>query len=205
MDAAAQPVHPVYDNPTTGPAPNSRSIPMKNPLVLFFALAATPVLAHDGTGSVHSLAGGLVHPLTGVDHLLAMLAVGVIASGFRGRGRLAVPGTVLAAMISGYAFARAGLTLPGAEAVILASLVVLGALCVLPTRRITASLIAAAFAVFHGYAHGMEAGTGQAFAFGLGFVTASAALIGLGLALGLAGRLKMHSRDTSRIEPGIPA
>ena len=116
--------------------------------------------------------------------LAAMLATGVIGSAFAGWKKLAAPASFLAAMVAGYALALSGLTLPEVETVILASVVVLGALCVMPQRLVTASLFAAGFAVFHGYAHGVEAGSAAALPFGAGFVAGSAVLMAAGLAAG---------------------
>lgn len=164
---------------------------MKRYLPLLAIFAATPAFAHTGIDHVHSLASGLAHPFTGLDHLAAMLATGFIGSAYVGMKKLAAPAAFLAAMVAGYGLALSGMTLPEVETVILASVVVLGALCVMPQRLVTASLFAAGFAVFHGYAHGAEAGAASALPFGMGFVVGSAALMGIGLFAGTAARRKV--------------
>ncbi len=157
---------------------------MKRYLPLIAIFAATPAFAHTGVDHVHSFASGLMHPFTGLDHLAAMLATGFIGSAYIGLKKLAAPAAFLAAMVAGYGLALSGMTLPEVETVILASVVVLGALCLLPQRVVTASLLAAGFAVFHGYAHGAEAGAAAALPFGAGFVVGSAVLMAAGMLAG---------------------
>jgi urease accessory protein len=157
---------------------------MKKRLALLMSLAATPALAHTGVDHVHSLASGFMHPFAGLDHLAAMLATGIVGSAFVGWKKLAAPAAFLSAMLGGYGLALAGLPLPAVEAMILASVLVMGVLCILPQRLVSVALIAASFAVFHGYAHGQEAGAGSILTFGLGFVAASAALMVAGVAAG---------------------
>ena len=166
---------------------------MKRYLPLFALFAATPAFAHTGVDHVHSFASGLMHPFTGLDHLAAMLATGFIGSAYAGMRKLAAPAAFLAAMVAGYGLALSGMTLPEVETVILASVVVLGALCLIPQRVVTTSLLAAGFAVFHGYAHGVEAGAASALPFGLGFVLGSALLMGFGLSAGMVARRKVVS------------
>src|SRR4051812_1979393 len=131
---------------------------------LFLALAATPALAHPGHGA--SLAAGLAHPLSGADHLLAMVAVGLWAGLRGGKAAWAWPAAFVAAMLGGFALGQTGAPLPVVEPTILASVIVLGLLTAAGAKAPT--LVGAAliglFGLAHGFAHGSEVqGAGAAF------------------------------------------
>jgi urease accessory protein len=153
------------------------------------SLALTPTLAfaHPGHDGV-SLVDGFVHPLGGIDHIAAMVAVGLLAARIGGRALWLVPASFLTAMaLAGFA-GMAGVGLPYAETGILLSVVVLGAIVALRvTMPVAAAMgLVAFFAIFHGYAHGLEmpdAASGMAY--GAGFVIATALLHALGVGLGL--------------------
>ena len=150
-------------------------------------LAASPALAHLRPEEHGSLAAGFSHPLFGADHVLAMVSVGLWAAVLGGRALWTLPSAFVAAMCAGFLLSLAGLTLPSAEPMIVASVVALGLLVAAAVRldaRIGGALVAI-FALFHGAAHGSELGEAGAAAFGLGFVLATAALHGAGVALGL--------------------
>lgn len=148
------------------------------------ALLALPgtALAHPGHGAGGGLVAGLLHPLTGADHLAAMLLAGAWAGGIGGRAARVLPAVLLAAMLGG--FATAGLVPAAlAEALIAASVVGLALAAVL---RLRPPLWLAAAAVMlaglgHGFAHGLEAPGGAA---RLGFV---AGFLATATALQLAG------------------
>jgi urease accessory protein len=141
--------------------------------------------AHPGHGG--GLTAGLAHPLFGLDHLLAMVAVGVWAFQLGGRARWLVPASFVGLMALAGGFGMADLALPMVEIGIAASLLVLGLLIAF-SIRVTPALgagIVALFAIFHGHAHGAEMPLlGSAWLYGIGFVLSTAALHGLGLALG---------------------
>lgn len=173
------------------PAPRHRTIARSLPrrdrrrvlmLALPFAMLAllVPVaaLAHPGHAEGGALAAGLVHPLGGVDHLVAMLAVGLMAGVAGGRAALVLPLVFLGAMAAGGLGAMAGLALPLVEPVILASCVVLGAVLVLALRPALwqAAPVVALFGAAHGAAHGAEAPAGAAAGYALGFLIATAGL-----------------------------
>lgn len=172
---------------------------MKTPSLTGLALAAAVApglaIAHPGHGEDHpgSLLAGLTHPLSGADHLLAMVAVGLWASQMaRGHGRVAVPaviGTFLASLVGGALAARAGFVLPAVEPMILASVIVLGGLVAMAARLPMAPALGlvALFGVAHGAAHAIEGPTGGMTAYVAGFLAATAALHLAGLALGFAG------------------
>ena len=150
-------------------------------LLLPGAALAHPGHHHDMT---NSFAYGLAHPITGLDHLVAMFAVGLVAALLGGRAAWAVPGSFLAGMLAfgliGVGAAESDL----AEHLIIASVLLLGAVLALALRPPLALLagFAAVFGAAHGYAHGVE-GTGDG-GFLLGFMLATAALHGAGFAAG---------------------
>ena len=152
------------------------------------ALAATilPVSAHPGhVSGVDALSAGFAHPLLGLDHVLAMMAVGLWAAVLGGRAVWVVPTAFVACMLGGFAFSLAGMRLPAVEPGIAASVIVLG---ILIAGAIRVSLAGSAclvglFAVLHGQAHGGEL-SGTAPMFALGFMGATALLHGAGIGLG---------------------
>ena len=158
--------------------------------------------AHPLTGlDAPSFAAGFSHPLSGLDHVLGMVAVGLWA-GLNGRRALLVwPGVSIGMMMLGGALGLASVPLPLAEAGIVASLIVLGLLVlarVRPPVWAGAPLIAL-FALAHGHAHGAEMPLEAAAAtYAAGFVSASGALIGVGVAIASAAKGR-------RIVPGSGA
>jgi urease accessory protein len=154
------------------------------------ALALIPAIAsaHPGHEGAAGLAHGFMHPLGGIDHILAMVAVGLIAARLGGRALWLVPASFVITMAVAGLAGRAGIGLAHAEAGIALSLLVLGAMIAL---RLTVPVAAAMalvgfFAIFHGYAHGAEMPeTVSGLAYGAGFLAATALLHGLGIALGL--------------------
>jgi len=160
-------------------------------LVSLCLLAGT-ASAHTGDhATVTGFAGGLAHPLQGLDHLLAMIAIGLWAAQQGGRATWAVPAAFVGAMALGGGLAWAGIALAHAETGIALSVLVLGLL--VATRRqwaVPAGMaIAAAFALFHGYAHGLEMPQAASpVLYGLGFILATACLHGAGIAASLGGR-----------------
>jgi urease accessory protein len=154
-------------------------------------LAASPAGAHTG-GPVHGLADGALHPLTGLDHLLAMIAVGCIAAVGVGCRR---PWTVVAAflggMVGGGALGLMGLELPGVETAIVVSVIGLGLAVALAPRADAAWVLAlvAAAGIAHGAAHGAEApSAANPMLYVLGFVAVTAALHAVGAFGGVAVR-----------------
>ncbi|MCB8839136.1 HupE/UreJ family protein [Aurantimonas sp. VKM B-3413] len=155
------------------------------------AAATAPAFAHINPLEHGSFLAGVSHPLTGLDHLLVMVAVGVWAAMIGGRALWVVPLAFVGTMSAGFVLALSGVHLPFVEPAILASVVALGLLVAAAVKLPVpaAAGIVGAFALFHGHAHGTEfagslAATG-AEEFGLGFALSTAALHGTGLALGL--------------------
>jgi urease accessory protein len=156
--------------------------------------AAAPAFAHLDPLAHGSFMAGVSHPLFGLDHVLAMLAVGLWAAQIAGRDQdsrkalWAVPAAFVATMALGFVAGVAGVSLPFVEPAILASVISLGLLVSMAVKLpVSASAaVVAVFALFHGFAHGEELGSAGALQFGLGFVAATALLHGAGMALGLA-------------------
>ncbi len=161
-------------------------------------LAIAPAaLAHwpneaPAAGAHAGLVAGLLHPFGGLDHLLATVALGMLAGRMGGHAVRVVPIAFLAALAVGFGAGTDGPFSALSEPAIAGSLVVLGGLVALGQRPplAAASSIAALFAIFHGYAHGAELPAGaEAAAFGLGMILASALLTAASAAIALrAGR-----------------
>jgi urease accessory protein len=164
------------------------------------ATAFVPVAAsaHVGIGDTHGFVHGFGHPLTGIDHILAMTAVGMFAAHLGGRALWLVPLTFVSVMaLSGIA-GMAGVQLPFAEIGIGLSVVVLGLAVASQTNARTLVAMAAIglFAIFHGHVHGTEMPASMSgLGYGLGFICATALLhvVGIGLGLGI-GKAGVYSR-----------
>ena len=153
------------------------------------ALTLAPVLAqahpgHDASG----FASGLAHPMHGLDHILAMVAVGLWAAQLGGRARWLVPASFVSVMAIGGALGMAGVAMPFAEQGIFASVLILGVLIAAAARLpLAASMsIVGLFALCHGHAHGLEMpGTAAGLSYGAGFVIATVLLHATGIGAGL--------------------
>ena len=165
--------------------------------ITFFLLAFLPLSASAHiTGAMGSAGSGFfsgfMHPFGGLDHILAMLAVGMWAAQLGGRALWMLPGSFLLVMaLSGIA-GIAGLPLGNVELGIALSVVALGgvvAINVRPSLGI-AAMVVTVFAVFHGYSHGAEMSAQMsALSFSAGFVVATGLIILSGIVIGLAARL----------------
>ena len=157
-------------------------------LVGMFALAPGVALAHPGHGDASGFMSGLAHPATGIDHILAMIAVGVLAAQLGGRALWLVPlGFVVVMAVAG-GVAMAGLQLPLAEVGIALSVIVLGLAVTLPRKlpALAATALVGFFGVFHGHVHGTEMpAAASALAYVTGFLSATVLLQATGVSLGL--------------------
>jgi len=166
------------------------------------SLAAGSAFAHPGHGdslmsASMSFGAGFNHPFSGMDHLLAMLAVGLWASQNKRSALWVLPLVFPLMMVVGALCAFAGLDVPGAETGIAASVAVLGLLIAFAVRLPLAAstAVVSLFALFHGYAHGAELPHGSSAAmYGLGFVLATALLHAAGLGIGLFAGQKMADK-----------
>ena len=160
-------------------------------VVLSLAALASRALAHVEAGQATGFLSGLAHPVSGLDHVLAMVAVGLWGAQLGAPAIWLLPVTFPIVMALGGVLGLLGVPLPGVEIGIAASAVLLGA-AVMTERR--PSLYAAAalvgfFAVFHGHAHGTELPPGQSgLLYSLGFVVATGGLHAIGIAIGAVHR-----------------
>ncbi|MFS2113270.1 HupE/UreJ family protein [Herbaspirillum frisingense] len=166
------------------------------------ALAAGSALAHPGhpgstMDATASMAARFAHPFSGVDHLLAMLAVGLWAAQSKQRALWVLPLAFPLMMVVGALLAFTGLQVPAVETGIAASVAVLGLLIAFAVRMPLwgSTLVVSLFAMFHGYAHGAELPHGSSAAlYGAGFIAATALLHAAGLGIGLVAGQKMADR-----------
>lgn len=175
-------------------------------LVAAVAVAA-PAGAHTGH-PVTSAGSGLLHPITGLDHLLAMVAVGVVAAVAVERGRRwMVPAAFVGGMALGGVAGMVGIPFPGAELMIVASVVLLGlavlASVELPSRFLPVALgLLAVAGAAHGHAHGAEAPlAANEAAYVVGFLAATVSLHLAGVGIGAV----IRDRRTVRLATGLSA
>ena len=150
-----------------------------------------PALAHTAGIGAAGLGAGLAHPLTGADHLLAMVSVGIWGAELGGAAIWLLPIAFPLVMAVGGALGVVGMPLPGGELLIALSVVVLGAAVATAWRASlwAALAIVGVFAVAHGHAHGTELPhSADALAFTVGFVIATGLLHLAGIAIGLVAR-----------------
>jgi urease accessory protein len=156
------------------------------------SLLPIPASAHVGTGLPGGFGSGFVHPFSGMDHLLAMVSVGLWGA-FLGRPLLYVlPVVFPAMMVVGAILGMFGVPWPPVEMGIAVSVLVLGSCIALSAKAPVpvACVIVAIFAVFHGYAHGKELpSAADPIAYSAGFVLATGLLHVLGICLGLLNYL----------------
>ncbi len=151
--------------------------------------ATSLIFAHAGHGASNGFLHGFVHPVGGLDHILAMVAVGIWAAMLGGRATWIVPTSFIILMAIGGAVGMSGVAFPFVEHGIGASVLVLGVLIAIAARLpvYAAAGIVGAFALFHGVAHGAEMPfTESGLGYGLGFLVATAILhlVGVGIGFG---------------------
>lgn len=170
------------------------------------AALAVPTLAfaHTGVGETTGFMHGFGHPVSGLDHILAMVMVGVFAFQLGGRGLWLVPSTFVLVIAIGGALGVMGVAIPFVETGIALSVIVLGAIVALGTKApVTMAMgIVGLFAIFHGHAHGAEMpeDAGRV-VYAAGFMVATALLHVVGIAIGFVigkagesgGRIVTHS------------
>ncbi len=155
-------------------------------LALLLLAAPAAAFAHTGLGQPSGAIDGLTHPLGGIDHLLAMVAVGLWAAMAGGAARSAYPAAFLGGMLAGGALGLSGVVLPAIEPMILASVIVIGGLAAVAARAPIAVACAglALFGAAHGGAHGLEADAGG-LGYMVGVLATTAALHATGLGIGV--------------------
>jgi urease accessory protein len=162
-------------------------------------LAATPAFAHVGVGSTSGFFAGFQHPLSGLDHMTVMIAVGLWAALKGGRALWVWPAAFVGVMLVGGALGMAHIPVPFVEPGILASVVALGLLVAVAADLPlwTGAVIIGAFALFHGHAHGTEVPeTASGIEYMAGFALATAFLhaTGIAAAIGLGTRFRTVTR-----------
>jgi len=172
--------------------------------VAVFVFAPVAASAHVGAGDTHGFAHGFSHPLSGMDHVLAMIAVGLFAAHLGGRALWLVPLAFVSVMALAGIAGMAGVRLPFAEIGIGMSVVVLGLAVALQLNvpTLAAMSLVGFFAIFHGHAHGAEMPESMpGLAYGFGFVCATALLHAAGIAAGMAvaGTGRNYSRRIVQI------
>ena len=164
--------------------------------VAVFAIAATllavpsPLAAHEG-GTAAGLLSGLLHPISGADHVLAMIAVGIWGAQLGQPAIWVLPVTFPMVMALGGMLGLLGIPLPGVEVGIGLSALLLGIMVAREARPPlkAAAVLVAFFAVFHGYAHGAELPEGQSgILYSIGFVASTGTLHACGIAIGVIHR-----------------
>lgn len=154
-------------------------------------VAAAPAIAHDGTGVKQGFLSGVMHPVSGLDHLLAMVAVGLWGAALGRPLIFALPMIFPAVMAGGGLLGIAGVPMPPIEIGIALSVIVLGAAVGAAYKApvwLACSLVGL-FGLFHGYAHGQELpAASDPGAYGLGFILATGTLHVAGISVGLLDR-----------------
>ena len=181
-------------HPHSGPSTSTRRAGLRRPhavgiLLLFFAAAAQ---AHTEGGVVGGFLSGFMHPLSGIDHLLAMVAVGIWGATLGRPLVWALPVAFPMLMVAGGVLGISGVPLPQVETGIAVSVVVLGLSIAAAWRApiAVALVIVAVFGVFHGFAHGVELPESAApAAYAAGFVMSTGLLHLAGVAIGLIRQL----------------
>jgi urease accessory protein len=172
------------------------------------ALSPTIAFAHTGIGHPAGFFHGFEHPIGGMDHVLAMVAVGVFAFVLGGRALWQVPLSFVGMMIAGFALGVAQIEVPFVELGIALSSVVIGAAAALgrPMPVALAMGLVGVFAIFHGHAHGAEMPeTAAGLTYALGFVIATALLHAAGIlaALGVSRIVGRHGKTAAQVAGAV--
>jgi len=173
-------------------------------LALLLAAVPTAAFAHPGVDHVSGLVHGFMHPIGGLDHILAMVAVGVFAFVLGGRALWLVPLSFVGMMIVGFLLGSNGIAMPYVELGIALSSIVIGGVAALRLSMpaIGAMALVGVFAVFHGHAHGAEMpidASGLLYAAGFIFATALLHLTGILTATGVARLVGRYGRPVAQV------
>lgn len=167
-------------------------------LIATTGLLVTPIAhAHALTAEATSWFAGLIHPLLGSDHLLAMLAIGLWASQQGGNRLWQLPIAALIMMVIGAMFGYMGWSLPLFQVGVASSLLVIGLMLTFAVRLsiVPSLLMVGLFSLLHGYAHSVEMPQTLAMIdYVLGFVLTTTTLLGLGISLGMLAQRIQHER-----------
>ena len=162
---------------------------IQNALMLLLVLAsALPALAHPQQGQAQGFLTGLEHPISGLDHVLAMVAVGMWGAQLGQPAIWLLPVTFPMVMAFGGFLGLVGVPLPGVEIGIALSALLLGLMVAREAKPplMVAGILVACFAIFRGYAHGTELAPGEnGLTYSIGFVVATGCLHAVGITIGL--------------------
>jgi urease accessory protein len=160
-------------------------------LTLLLMLVAVPAFAHEQSGQAAGFLTGLKHPVSGLDHVLAMISVGLWGAQLGSPAVWLLPVVFPMVMAFGGFLGLLGVPLPGTEVGIALSAILLGVMVAREARPpvwVAASLVGF-FGIFHGYAHGTELPAGEnALLYSVGFVIATGCLHAVGIGIGVAHR-----------------
>jgi len=166
-------------------------------LVALFSVLPLIAHAHPGDHGSIGWSSGCAHPFMGLDHILAMIAVGLWAAQLGGRALWQVPCAFVSTMLLGGAMGMAGVALPYVEHGVIASILVLGLLITFAARvpAGVSVLLVSFFAIFHGFAHGVEMpANASGVDYAVGFAISTLVLNGIGMGAGVlirkAGRIQ---------------
>jgi urease accessory protein len=173
-------------------------------------LTPAAVFAHTGTGGASGIAHGFLHPVSGLDHVLAMVSVGFLAYALGRRALWLVPASFVAMMAAGGALGIAGVPIPFVEMGIGLSVILIGMAAALGRKMPTAAAmgLVGAFAIFHGAAHGAEVpqeSSGLAYAAGFLAATALLHVAGIAACFAVARLIGSHGRLAARFGGGAAA
>ena len=160
-------------------------------MAMALILAASPAQAHIRQGEATGFLSGLAHPVSGLDHIIAMVAVGLWGAQLGAPAIWLLPVTFPMVMAFGGFLGLIGIPLPGVEIGIALSGVLLGAMVLLEVKAplYVAAVLVGIFGLYHGHAHGAELPPGEnGLLYSLGFVLATGALHAAGIAIGTVHR-----------------
>jgi len=166
-------------------------------LCITLLLYAQAAQAHVNKGEAAGFLSGLKHPISGLDHVVAMIAVGLWGAQLGAPAIWVLPVAFPMVMACGGMLGLLGVPLPGIEIGIAASAILLGAAVMMELRPpiALAAVLVGFFAIFHGYAHGSELPAGQSgLLYSIGFVMATGCLHGVGISIGLVHRWSWGQR-----------
>lgn len=193
-----------------GPAPHIAAETLFLAALALLLVPAT-VFAHQETGSITGIVSGLSHPVSGMDHVLAMISVGLWGAQLGAPAVWVLPVAFPMVMALGGMLGLMGISLPGIEIGIAVSAIVLGAMIVTESRPALwmAAALVGFFAIFHGHAHGTELPAGSSgLLYSIGFVAATGTLHALGISMGLVlrfrgGRLAIRAAGAAVSAAGV--
>lgn len=168
-----------------------RSLSVNFTALVFCLLIASPALAHVEQGQAAGFVTGLEHPWSGLDHVLAMIAVGLWGAQLGNPALWILPVTFPMVMAMGAMMGLLGIPVPGIEIGIAVSAILLGVMVLgeVKPKLYIATVMVGFFAIFHGHAHGTELPAGQSgLLYSMGFVIATGVLHGIGILIGTIHR-----------------